>query len=169
MGKRVTKGIILLALAGLGCFGSVLAQEGNPRPNFLIIMADDCTYNDLPLYGGQNARTPNIDRLASQGLTFNRAYLSVAMCQPCRAELYTGQYPLRNGCAWNHSASLPTTRSIPHYLSKLGYRVGIAGKVHVEPDSAFPFEAVPGFDNNCVRNPTLPHDVGGIAKFMGAD
>ena len=47
-------------------------------------MADDCTYNDLPLYGGQNAKTPNIDRLASRGLTFNRAYLSEAMCQPCR-------------------------------------------------------------------------------------
>ena len=55
------------------------------QPNFLIIMADDCTYNDLPLYGGQNAKTPNIDRLASQGLTFHRAYLSEAMCQPCRA------------------------------------------------------------------------------------
>ena len=46
------------------------------RPNFLVVMADDCTHNDLPLYGGANARTPNIDRLASQGLTFNRAYLS---------------------------------------------------------------------------------------------
>ena len=56
-----------------------------------------------------NARTPNIDRLASSGLVFNRAYLSEAMCQPCRAELFSGQYPLRNGCAWNHSASRPTT------------------------------------------------------------
>jgi len=42
------------------------------RPNVLIIMADDCTYNDLPVYGGVNARTPQIDRLASQGLVFNR-------------------------------------------------------------------------------------------------
>ena len=45
-------------------------------PNVLIIMADDCTYNDLPLYGGRNAKTPNIDRLASQGLTFDHAYLA---------------------------------------------------------------------------------------------
>ena len=37
------------------------------QPNFLLIIADDCTYNDLPLYGGQNAKTPNIDKLASQG------------------------------------------------------------------------------------------------------
>jgi len=41
------------------------------QPNSLIIMADDCTYKDLPVYGGQNARTPNIDQLATQGLTFN--------------------------------------------------------------------------------------------------
>ena len=52
------------------------------RPNVLIIMADDCTYNDLALYGGQNAVTPNIDSLATQGMTFNRAYLCEAMCQP---------------------------------------------------------------------------------------
>ena len=114
------------------------------RPNFLIIMADDCTYNDLPVYGGENAFTPNIDRLASQGLTFNRAYLSEAVCQPCRAELYSGQYPLRNGCAWNHSASRPTTTSMPHHLGKLGYRVGLAGKVHVKPPKSFPFENVGG-------------------------
>lgn len=147
------------------------AGKANPaaRPNFLIIMADDCTHNDLPLYGGQNARTPQIDRLATQGLVFNRAYLASAMCQPCRAELYTGQYPLRNGCAWNHSASRPETRSLPHHLQPLGYRVGLAGKVHVGPPKAFPFEVVPGFDPNCVRNPTRPHDLGGIRAFMSRD
>jgi uncharacterized sulfatase len=138
-------------------------------PNVLIIMADDCTFNDLPLYGGQNARTPNIDRLASQGLTFNRAYLSSAMCQPCRAELFTGQYPMRNGCAWNHSASRSTTLSMPQRLGQHGYRVGIAGKVHVKPDEAFPFEPVGGFDPNCVRNPTRPHDVADAKAFMSAD
>jgi len=101
------------------------------RPNFLIALADDCTHNDLPLYGGRNAHAPNIDALARQGLTFNRAYLCMAMCQPCRAELYTGQCPLRNGCAWNHSASRPGTRSLPQHLGKLGYRTGLAGKVHL--------------------------------------
>ena len=64
------------------------------NPNFLIILADDCTYNDLPLYGGKNAKTPNIDKLATEGLTFNRAFVSSSMCQPCRAELYTGLYPM---------------------------------------------------------------------------
>ena len=141
----------------------VSAAQG---PNFLIIMADDCTYNDLPVYGGKNAKTPHIDRLASQGLTFDKAYLAEAMCQPCRAELYSGQFPLRNGCAWNHSASRPQTKSVPHYLNPLGYRVGLAGKVHVKPAPAFPFEDVPGFDPNCVRNPTRNHHLEGIKEFF---
>ncbi|MCH2182105.1 MAG: sulfatase [Mariniblastus sp.] len=143
--------------------GSILAEE---KPNILIIMADDCTYNDLPIYGGQNAKTPHLDALARQGLVFHQAYLGSAMCQPCRAELYTGQYPLSNGCAWNHSASRPEVRSLPHFLRPLGYRVGIAGKVHVKPKGAFPFDPVPGFDANCVREPTLPHELEGIEDYM---
>ncbi len=139
------------------------------RPNFLVIMADDCTYNDLPVYGGKNAKTPNIDRLASQGLVFDRAYLTSAMCQPCRAELYTGQFPMRNGCAWNHSASRPGTISMPQHLSELGYRVGLAGKVHVKPADSFPFDKVGGFEPHCVRNPTRDHDLKGIESYMSQD
>lgn len=143
--------------------------QATERPNFLIIMADDCTYNDLPVYGGKNAQTPNIDRLASQGLVFDRAYLTSAMCQPCRAELYTGQFPMRNGCAWNHSTSRTGTISMPQHLSKLGYRVGLAGKVHVKPKATFPFETVGGFDQNCVRNPTRDHDLNGVEAFINED
>ncbi|MHC4170631.1 MAG: sulfatase family protein [Planctomycetota bacterium] len=148
--------------------GLLLTAESaaQKKPNILIIMADDCTHNDLPVYGGQNAATPNIDRLASEGLVFNRAYLASSMCQPCRAELYTGQYPMRNGCAWNHSASRPDATSMPHHLRPLGYRVGLVGKVHVKPAKAFPFEKVDGFDPNCVRNPTRPHDTQHIRSFM---
>ncbi|MCB1226825.1 MAG: sulfatase-like hydrolase/transferase, partial [Verrucomicrobiales bacterium] len=91
---------IFSLLAGLGLLTAPLVQAA---PNFLIVLADDCTFSDLPVYGGENAKTPNLDRLASESLVFNRAYLSEAMCQPCRAELYSGQYPMRNGCAWNHS------------------------------------------------------------------
>ena len=91
-----------------------LAASG--PPNVLIIMADDCTFNDLPLYGGQNAKTPNIDKLAAEGLTFDRAYLAEAMCQPCRSELFTGLYPMANGCAWNHSGSRPGIKSMPQLM-----------------------------------------------------
>jgi len=144
--------------------GSVRAESR--APNFLIIMADDCTYNDLALYGGRNASTPHIDALAGRGLTFNQAYVTSAMCQPCRAELLTGQYPLRNGCCWNHSASRPGTQSLPHALRPLGYRIGIAGKVHVKPADAFPFDSVAGFDPSCVRDPTRAHDLQPLRKYM---
>jgi uncharacterized sulfatase len=154
----------LLAIGLVG--GAARAFDG---PNMLIIMADDCTHSDLPLYGGQNAQTPNLDQLASEGLTFNRAYLAEAMCQPCRAELYSGLYPMRNGCNWNHSASLPDTLSMPQHLGELGYRVGLAGKVHVGPRQAFPFEMVDGFDKNCVRDPTQAHHVDGVTEFMTRD
>ena len=154
-----------------GAFAALVlgATAAAGAPNVLIIMADDCTYNDLPLYGGRNANTPNIDRLASQGLTFDHAYLAEAMCQPCRSELFTGRFPMRNGCAWNHSASRPGIESMPQRLKPLGYRAGLAGKVHVKPRSVYPFTVVRGFDPNCVRNPTRPHDVEGISAFMAED
>ncbi len=139
------------------------------RPNFLLILADDCTHRDLPVYGGRNAVTPHLDRLASEGLVFDRAYVTSAMCQPCRTELYTGLFPMRNGCAWNHSASRPNVTSLPHHLRSLGYRVGLAGKVHVGPPDVFPFESIAGFDPSCVRDPTRPHETDPIHRFMTRD
>lgn len=164
---RLVKSVFVLAVAAASTvITAVPAHAAGERPNFLIVLADDCTYNDLPLYGGQNARTPHLDTLASQGLVFNRAYLSMAMCQPCRSELYSGQFPLRNGSAWNHVPSRPVTRSLPQYLGALGYRVGLAGKVMVGPKESYPFEDVPGFDANCVRNPTRPHNLEGVREFI---
>lgn len=170
--SQIQKSLFLIAalmLLSAVVPGGARAAAPAGRPNILVILADDCTYNDLPVYGGQNAKTPSIDRLASQGLVFNRAYVSAAMCQPCRAELYTGQYPMHNGCAWNHSASRPGTRSLPQHLGAQGYRVGLAGKSHVLPEASFPFEEVPGFDPNCVRNPTQNHDLAGVRSFMTQD
>lgn len=59
-----------------------IASNNNDKPNILIIMADDCTYSDLPLFGGKNVLTPQIDKLASQGITFNKAYVTMSMCVP---------------------------------------------------------------------------------------
>lgn len=151
---------MLAALAGLA--------SAADRPNVLVIIADDCTFNDLPLYGGRNAKTPHIDALAREGVAFDKAYVGMSMCVPCRAELFTGQYAFTNGCVRNHAPCRVGTRSLPHHLHSLGYRVGIAGKVHVQPAESFPFEPVPGFDGNCTRNPTRPHDRAGIRGFLAA-
>ena len=157
----IATGILLAAAIQAGANDRLAAGP----PNFLIVIADDATYNDLPLYGGKNVKTPKIDNLASQGITFNRAYMSMAMCQPCRAEMYTGLYPMRNGTCWNHSASHPGTKSVCHRLGDLGYRVGLAGKVHVTPRSCFPFEMVDGFERGCVSK-TANHECGAIKQFM---
>ena len=164
-----------LLLGGLAAAGARCASAGSAgpagsgnRPNVLIIMADDATYSDLPLWGGKNVKTPHIDRLAAEGLTFNQAYMAMSMCVPCRTELHTGLYPMRNGCCWNHSPALPGTRSTPHYLTPMGYRVGIAGKVHVNPRRCFPFEDVPGVEGNCV-SPTAKFDGAPLRAFMARD
>jgi uncharacterized sulfatase len=146
----------------------IFAAETRWRPNILIILADDATYNDLPLYGGPNLQTPQIDRLASEGMTFGKAYLSMAMCVPCRTELYTGLYPMRSGCCWNHAPARAGIQSICHHLRRLGYRVGLTGKLHVSPRSCFPFDKVEGFEDNCVA-PTADSDCRGIRGYMEAD
>jgi N-sulfoglucosamine sulfohydrolase len=139
------------------------------KPNILVILADDCTYSDLSINGGQNAKTPHLEAFAKQGTVFERAYVGMAMCSPCRSEFYTGRLPLRNGCAWNQTASRPGTKSITHYLGDLGYRVGLAGKHHIKPKGVYAFEDVPGFDENCVHDPTDPHDLTGARTFITRD
>lgn len=161
------------AVCMLLAFGSTLSTLAAPAaaraasaPNFLLIMADDASYHELPLYGGKNIRTPNIDRLAAEGLVMRQAYVTIAMCVPCRAELHTGLYPMRNGVRWNHVGASPGTRSAPHYLGERGYRVGLAGKVHTTPKTVFPWEMVEGFERNCVAA-TAGSDCAGIKEFMG--
>ena len=157
--------LMLVAVCAITSLGQAADEH---RPNYLIIMADDCTHSDLPVYGGKNAITPNLDALAEESLVFNRAYLAEAMCQPCRSELYTGQFPMRNGCAWNHSGSRPTATSMSQHLGPLGYRVGLTGKKHVVPPASFRFENVPGVEGGCVSK-TAKFDDAGMKAFMGRD
>lgn len=110
-----------------------------PPPNLVFIIADDCTFRDIGCYGGQ-ARTPNIDRLATEGLKFNRCFQSAPMCSPTRHNLYTGLYPVKSGAYPNHTFARPGTQSIVHYLKPLGYRVALSGKTHIAPKEVFPFE-----------------------------
>jgi len=131
--------LLLTAMVGFS------AAEDRRKPNVLFILADDVTYSTIACYGGKNVKTPNIDRLASEGVRFTRAYCAMSMCAPFRAELYTGLYPVRNGVAWNHSVAKPGTKSVCHYLRDIGYRVGLAGKKHASPAGVFPFEGVKGF------------------------
>ncbi|MEC9003628.1 MAG: sulfatase [Planctomycetota bacterium] len=114
-------------------------QEKSPPPNFLFIIADDCTYRDIGCYGGQ-AHTPNIDALARQGMRFTRSFQAAPMCSPTRHNIYTGIYPVKSGAYPNHTFVKAGTRSIVNYLKPLGYRVALSGKTHIQPRSIFSFE-----------------------------
>ena len=144
--KSFLRGVVIAVLVPCGCFAMLLATtRGHAQsPNFIFILADDCSYRDLELYGGP-AKTPNINRLAGSGLTFQRCYQAAPMCSPTRHALYTGLYPVRSGAYPNHAKAYENVKSIPHYLSGAGYRVGLAGKTHIAPLSVFPFEYIKEF------------------------
>ena len=130
--------ILLTSLTIVVCLQPVLSA--GQRPNIVFLLADDMNRDTWGAYGNKDCKTPNIDRLAKDGMTFNRAYCSVAMCAPFRQELYSGRSPWRNRTLANHSKSTADTKSIPHYLKPLGYRVALTGKTHIGPSEAYPFE-----------------------------
>ena len=164
----VFRSVVIVLICLLHISPATAAPVKKQPPNIMIIMADDATFNDLPLYGGKNVKTPNIDQIASEGITFNMAFLSMSMCVPCRAALYTGLHPVRNGVCWNHVPARNGLRSIVQTLGDLGYRTGIAGKVHASPFDVFPFEMVEGIERNCVSE-TASYDDREIREFIARD
>ena len=109
------------------------------RPNLVFIIADDCTYLDMGVYGGQ-ARTPALEKLASEGVQFSRCFQAAPMCSPTRHNIYTGIYPVKSGAWPNHTRVYSGTKSIAHYPGEAGYRVALSGKTHIGPKASFPFE-----------------------------
>jgi N-sulfoglucosamine sulfohydrolase len=109
------------------------------KPNFLLIIADDCTWSDLEIHGGQ-AKTPHLKALAAEGMRFDRCFQSSPTCSPTRHNLYTGLHPVKSGAWPNHTMAYDHVKSIAHYLQAGGYRTHLSGKSHVAPKSVFPFE-----------------------------
>lgn len=116
------------------------------KPNLLFIIADDCTFRDIGCYGGQ-AHTPNIDKLAAEGMRFTHCFQAAPMCSPTRHNIYTGQYPVKTGAYPNHTFAKEGTKSVVQYLKPLGYRVALSGKQHIGPEEVFPFEYLPDKKN----------------------
>lgn len=120
-------------------FNTDAADELGKQPNFLFIIADDCTHRDIGCYGGQ-AITPNIDQLAKEGMRFTQCFQAAPMCSPTRHNIYTGLYPVKSGAYPNHTFAKDGTKSVVHYLKPRGYRVALSGKTHISPKEVFPFE-----------------------------
>ncbi|MCF8381536.1 MAG: sulfatase [Bacteroidales bacterium] len=130
--------------AGAMLFSASCEKPASPPPDILLFIADDMTWRDCEPYGNPDVLTPNIAKLASEGMAFDNMYTSTAMCGPSRQSLYTGLYPVKNGSYPNHSKVYDSTISIVHHFRDLGYRVALIGKQHYAPEESFPFEYLGG-------------------------
>ncbi|MFI3259077.1 MAG: sulfatase [Rikenellaceae bacterium] len=135
--------------------------DDGQRPNFLLFIADDCSYYDIGCYGSSDSITPNIDKFAEEGVQFSKAYQAVAMSSPTRHSLYTSLYPVRSGAYPNHTFAKEGNLSIAHHLQAEGYKVALIGKSHVEPVEVFPFDL--WIDNNKAGE----LDFEAVDKFIG--
>jgi arylsulfatase A-like enzyme len=119
-----------------GCVSRRTGNDPTRRPNILLIVSDDLGYADIGLYGCRDIPTPNIDRLAREGIRFTDAYVSGPYCSPSRAGLMTGRYQQRFGHEFNPDGSpdygLPTTeKTMAERLRAAGYRTALLGKWHL--------------------------------------
>jgi arylsulfatase A len=143
-----------LVLIAFGMFVAAAAVQSAPKPNFVVILADDLGYNDLGCFGSPLIKTPNLDRLAKEGARFTSFYVGAPVCTPSRAAFLTGCYPARVGMGDDlvnqpefggktnksyvkviHSGSRlglnPNETIIPEVLKRAGYYSGIIGKWHL--------------------------------------
>jgi N-sulfoglucosamine sulfohydrolase len=115
----------------LVCFADFVASAAEARPNFVICIADDLACDDLGAYGNSVVRTPHIDRLAAEGLRFERAYLTCSSCSPSRASILTGRYPHSTGAPELHQPLSAKQILLFAPLRENGYFTAAAGKWHL--------------------------------------
>lgn len=151
-------GLGTVALAVQGCTNTsklISNKVSAQRPNIVFILADDLGWAELGCYGNTFTETPNLDKLAAQGIRFTDAYASAPVCSPYRAALMTGQYPARVGITDylrpNDENHLSTDHiTIAEMLKRAGYTTGITGKWHLTGYANHGAEEVPptehGFD-----------------------
>jgi arylsulfatase A-like enzyme len=137
--RRHTNALLLALLvlcAGLRPARGNDVSETTP-PNLLLIVADDLGYADLGCYGGKDIQTPNLDRLARQGVRLTDFYASAPVCTPTRASLITGCYPQRFGFDWviryqeKDRGLAAKGASLPALLRRRGYATALFGKWHL--------------------------------------
>lgn len=118
-----------LLIALCGCAG--VSTSDAPPPNIVLLIADDLGWDDLGAYGHPTLRTPNIDRLAREGLRFDRAYVTTSSCSPSRASLITGRYPHSTDAEQLHWRLPPDQVTFVEKLRAAGYWTAAAGKWHL--------------------------------------
>jgi len=110
------------------------------KPNIVLIISDDHGWRDSGCYGHPEVRTPNMDRLASEGMRFTHSFCASPLCSPSRAVIDTGLMPYRNGGHGFGFHIHPGTKTIAHYFGEMGYQTANLGKFSKHPKKAFPYE-----------------------------
>ena len=139
LGEKFNSYIIIKKLIlALGCFSLLVScsSKTDSKPNIIIILADDAGYSDFGFMGSDEIKTPNLDQLAFDGVTFNNAYVSASVCSPSRAGLLTGMYQQRFGHECNLDSDVnnsfdPNQITIAEALKTQGYNTGLIGKWHL--------------------------------------
>jgi len=134
-----------IAAAGLAIsFPWATAQSESPKPNIVLIIGDDISFNDFGCYGHPHIRTPHVDKLAADGLRFTNAYLTTSQCSPTRCSLITGRYPHNTGAPELHTDLPEGQVMFPALLKQSGYYTLAAGKWHLGEYARSAFDKVVG-------------------------
>ncbi len=143
MSPRISYSVVVAwlrcAFAWAGLSGLGLSGAAIPQPNILLLYVDNVGYGDLGCYGNPHNRTPQIDRLAAEGVRCTDFYVVTSSCTPSRGALLTGRYPRRNGLEhqlsstenWDGIGLPQRERLLPDYLKSAGYVSGCFGKWNI--------------------------------------
>lgn len=129
--QRITAIIFSISLFGILVSEIALGQVNNgKKPNIIFIIADDVSWDDIGCYGNPAVRTPNIDKIAKQGIRFDNVYLTASSCSPSRNSIISGRYPHNTSAAELHTPLPAEQIPFPLLLKESGYYTVQAGKSH---------------------------------------
>jgi N-sulfoglucosamine sulfohydrolase len=133
------------------------AEAPKQKPNIVWMISDDHGAADSGCYGNRDVRTPNLDRLAAEGMRFNLAFAASTLCSPSRAVIHTGLMPFRNGGHVFGGQVTKGTKTVSHYFQPLGYETALFGKTSLHPESAFPYDVkMPEWKPGTQESTSLP-------------
>lgn len=135
---------VTAASAGVAAASAGPTAGMRPPPNIVFLMPDQHRFHTTGCLGNEDVQTPNIDRLASQGLVLENTFANTPVCCPARSILLTGQYCHRNGMVANDLRLRESSVSFAKELGKAGYRTGFVGKWHLDGGPRLPGFVPPG-------------------------